>query len=239
MGIPLGHKLKIIKRIKDIRLSKGLSVPQSAQSTRTKASEIEYNEGSSIRPVTNNVYEVLPDPTEMSQSTQESNVPAATTNQKEPEFQKERKVTFAENTNNSLVGVDTLLSGDYNEADSHAGFLEALNAWRKVGKEETPKKTKDGKLSTSDVQKAWKHQQDPTKKGSFFANIDSKQTDFNLGSIPTWQEGGTMPDKKLVSNKESCWQCYKLYDLDIDTSEFKDGSKVSQYHYLSYFWFCV
>ena len=46
-----------------------------------------------------------------------------------------------------------------------------------------------------------------------------------MESIPTWQEGGTMPDKKFASNKESCWQCYKLYSLDIDTSEFKDGSK--------------
>lgn len=34
-----------------------------------------------------------------------------------------------------------------------------------------------------------------------------------------------MPDKKFISNKESCWQCYKLYSLDVETSEFKDGSK--------------
>ena len=27
MGVPLGHKLKIIKKIKDIRTSKGMSVP--------------------------------------------------------------------------------------------------------------------------------------------------------------------------------------------------------------------
>lgn len=34
MGIPLGHKLKIIKRIKDLRTQKGMSVPQSRQGTR-------------------------------------------------------------------------------------------------------------------------------------------------------------------------------------------------------------
>lgn len=69
MGIPLGHKLKIIKRIKEVRQERGLSVPASSQSTRTKVSDIQYNEGSSIRPVTNNVYEELPDPTAESQST--------------------------------------------------------------------------------------------------------------------------------------------------------------------------
>jgi hypothetical protein len=49
-----------------------------------------------------------------------------------------------------------------------------------------------------------------------------------MGSIPTWQEGGTSPDKKMGgTGKESCWQCFKLYALDVDTSEFKQGSKVS------------
>lgn len=34
MGIPLGHNLKIIKKIKDLRTQKGMSVPQSRQGTR-------------------------------------------------------------------------------------------------------------------------------------------------------------------------------------------------------------
>ena len=29
MGVPLGHKLKILKRIKDLRAEKGMSIPQS------------------------------------------------------------------------------------------------------------------------------------------------------------------------------------------------------------------
>ena len=81
MGIPLGHKLKMMKKIKEMRASKGMSVPQSAQSTRSKAasiaqtpesSQIKYEDGASTRPVTNNVYEELPVPTNYSQSTQES-----------------------------------------------------------------------------------------------------------------------------------------------------------------------
>lgn len=61
MGIPMGHKLKIIKRIKDTRASKGMSVPQSRQGARRD--DIKYSEGISSRPVTNNDYEELPDPT--------------------------------------------------------------------------------------------------------------------------------------------------------------------------------
>ena len=52
IGIPLGHKLKIIKRIKDIRAEKGMSVPQSRQGTRRE--DITYKDGMSSRPVTNN-----------------------------------------------------------------------------------------------------------------------------------------------------------------------------------------
>ena len=59
MGVPLGHKLKMMKRIKELRAEKGMSAPQSRQGTR---SEISYNEGISSKPVSNNVYEELPGP---------------------------------------------------------------------------------------------------------------------------------------------------------------------------------
>ena len=63
MGIPLGHKLKIIKRIKDLKAEgKGTS-------------QIEYNEGVSSRPVTKNDYEALPEPSE-DMSTQMSSIGA-------------------------------------------------------------------------------------------------------------------------------------------------------------------
>jgi hypothetical protein len=54
LGIPLGHKLKIIKRIKDIRLSMGMSVPQSREGTRRE--NIEYKESQSSKPQTNHKY---------------------------------------------------------------------------------------------------------------------------------------------------------------------------------------
>jgi hypothetical protein len=34
MSIPLGHKLKIMKRIKDVRKDKGMTVPESRQGQR-------------------------------------------------------------------------------------------------------------------------------------------------------------------------------------------------------------
>ena len=34
MSIPLGHKLKIMKRIKDVRKEKGMTVPESRQGQR-------------------------------------------------------------------------------------------------------------------------------------------------------------------------------------------------------------
>ena len=39
MNIPLGHKLKIIKKIKDIRRDRGMSVPESRQGQRTTVND--------------------------------------------------------------------------------------------------------------------------------------------------------------------------------------------------------
>ena len=68
--------------------------------------------------------------------------------------------------------------GQYDEAESHNSFLEALNAWRKSSKETKENeadvaRAKEGKVKLNDVQKAWNLQTDEGKKGSFFANIDS------------------------------------------------------------------
>ena len=43
MGIPLGHKLKIIKKIKDLRTSRGMSVSSSRQGTRNEDSYSKQN----------------------------------------------------------------------------------------------------------------------------------------------------------------------------------------------------
>jgi hypothetical protein len=85
----------------------------------------------------------------------------------------------------------SLKEGAYNEEESHNGFLEALNAWRNAGKPEGETPKPDKKIKDKDIVASWKRQQDDTKKFSFLANIDGSQSDFNLGAIPTWQEGGT------------------------------------------------
>ena len=43
IGVPLGHKLKIMKKIKDMRASKGMSVPQSRQGTTRGDTETQAN----------------------------------------------------------------------------------------------------------------------------------------------------------------------------------------------------
>lgn len=59
----------------------------------------------------------------------------------------------------ALVGISALKEGAYDEAESHEGFLEALNAWRNAGKKNdepgSAKSTK--KVKFSDVQDSWKH----------------------------------------------------------------------------------
>lgn len=39
VGIPLGHKLKVMKRIKDLRKDRGMSVPESRQGPRTEVAK--------------------------------------------------------------------------------------------------------------------------------------------------------------------------------------------------------
>ena len=61
MGIPLGHKLKILKRIKDVRAEAGVDLPEPLK-IKDGQGEVKYSEGISSRPVTNHDYEELPDP---------------------------------------------------------------------------------------------------------------------------------------------------------------------------------
>ena len=42
------------------------------------------------------------------------------------------------------------------------------------------------KVKKTEIERAHALQQDSSKKGSFFANIDKENNDFNLGAIPTW-----------------------------------------------------
>ena len=56
--------------------------------------------------------------------------------------------------------MQNLKDGEYDEGESHAGFLEALNAWRncKPDEKSTPAAKKTGKgLDIKDVQQSWKY----------------------------------------------------------------------------------
>jgi len=79
IGIPLGHKLKIVKRIKDLRADKGMTVPQSREGTRrpvdANVTAVSYKDGVSSRPVTNHPYSELPGP---NTTTSETNTGTAT-----------------------------------------------------------------------------------------------------------------------------------------------------------------
>lgn len=48
INVPLGHKLKMLKRIKTIRADKGMAIPESRQGQRPKADQ-EDNVGTSVR----------------------------------------------------------------------------------------------------------------------------------------------------------------------------------------------
>ena len=111
MGIPLGHKLKMMKKIKDMRAEKGMG-------------GIQYQEGVSSKPVTQHQYEELPDPTKTQEAPQQSIL--------KPKRQ-------PDGVDNSKIGMTLLKDGVYDENESHAGFLEALNAFRGKKTEETPK----------------------------------------------------------------------------------------------------
>lgn len=67
MSIPLGHKLKIMKRIKELRKDRGMSVPESRQSTArdTVADSLNTNDVNGARRpgARRNDLEELPDPT--------------------------------------------------------------------------------------------------------------------------------------------------------------------------------
>lgn len=99
--------------------------------------------------------------------------------------------------------------GEFNEAESHNSFLEALNAWRGVPSKPAAPEQKGVKFEEK-------------KPGSFFANI-RKDEEFDLNCLPQYAEGGTKPDTEIADPKygpkESCWTCYKL-KAKADLQEF-------------------
>lgn len=62
MSIPLGHKLKLMKRIKDMRRDRGMTVPESRQGG-VRPDPLNENSGAGKRPTGRADLEELPDPT--------------------------------------------------------------------------------------------------------------------------------------------------------------------------------
>lgn len=57
--------------------------------------------------------------------------------------------------NDANVGIPLLKDGVYDEAESHEGFMNALNAWRNAGKtdqEKTPGTNKSKKVKFNEVE---------------------------------------------------------------------------------------
>lgn len=118
MGVPLGHKLKIMKRIKDCRREKGMEVPESRQGgDRSKPSNLANN------------------------TTAETNIINGA--EGSPKKKTMKKVAFADEPNFMTGGVGTdnpsykqpsptkkatvvastsLLEGEYNEAEQSRAF---------------------------------------------------------------------------------------------------------------------
>jgi hypothetical protein len=118
MSIPLGHKLKIMKRIKDLRRERGMAVPESRQGG-SRPSNVS-------QPVTKRTdLEELPDPTN-----------GALTSGSETK----KRLPSGAGTNTKANGGNSLLEGAYDEAASHLEFLDALNAWRTGTKAPAPKR---------------------------------------------------------------------------------------------------
>ena len=66
-------------------------------------------------------------------------------------------MTFAD-VPNERVGMPSLMDGEYDEGESHNGFLEALQAWRNSGKSKEEQQKEKKKVTQNDVAKSWKHQ---------------------------------------------------------------------------------
>ena len=58
LGVPLGHKLKILKQIKVSRLESGMSEPKWRGRPESQASHVESN----VRPYSSHDYSELPEP---------------------------------------------------------------------------------------------------------------------------------------------------------------------------------
>jgi hypothetical protein len=102
LGVPLGYKLKILKRIKTIRQEKGMTLPESRQRPDSAMSTV------SAASIADSVHSL--------------------TQPKKSALKQPKKEVKAVEKKDS----NELIEGEFDEAESHNSFLKALNAWRGV-----------------------------------------------------------------------------------------------------------
>jgi len=120
-----------------------MSVPESRQSTAREPDSLNTNSVNGARRVRRNDLEELPDPTGGIYTS--GALPLAKT---ETVDTAERQETYL-GLNSKNNGGGSLLQGEYNEAQSHQAFLEALNAWRTGGTTKPKGATKPSTVGTA------------------------------------------------------------------------------------------
>jgi hypothetical protein len=123
MGVPMGHKLKLVKRIKEIRVSKGLHVPPSRQGGERDK----------------------PKPTAPASTTKVE--PNANSGGVGTENQEKKQST----SEGGVGGENTLLDGFYDEEEQARQFQAALNAWRTGGAKQEEKKEEKQEKKVSSI----------------------------------------------------------------------------------------
>lgn len=169
MNIPLGHRLKILKKIKEI-----------------KGKENNYQ----AEPLQSEV----PKPAHKSQTTE------------------------------TAVGDDMELGhGEFNEKESYDMFKEAIEQFRNSG---SPTKHK---LKTNKSNKQVKFTEDNSKKVRFLEPVTEEMLPKEIkgmlyegtwepdnAAIPeTFEESSGTNAAVLISERKSCWNCYKIFSADL------------------------
>eukprot|EP00347_Sterkiella_histriomuscorum_P024395 403331265 len=245
MSVPLGHKLKILKRIKDMRRERGMQVPESRQGgERPKIVEsggapaiVKHNNLMSSETNTGDMNSTMKktlkrvvfadEPTggvgtdTQPQQTKKSNLKQ----QNSPSKQ-------APTTCDGGVGTEqsnSLLDGEYDEAEQQRQFMQALEAWRNAGKkkEETGDAKADQKEESKQNDQVNAADNLPDNVGTSVAVAPQKKN-FLLNYGENDDQGWSMnydwaqfdekeiiPDLSLqdvkYAKKESCWHCFRMF----------------------------
>ncbi|CDW91239.1 sam domain containing protein [Stylonychia lemnae] len=231
MSIPLGHKLKILKKIKEVRKDRGLSVPDSRQGERqhvVKHQNLVSSETNTNTTMTTSFIDTS-QPRKEKKKVAFADEPNVMTGGVGTDNQD--KVKKVNNASSDTSTGNTLLEGDYDEQAAHNQFLEALNAWRNAGKKKEEPTNVESADNTNNVgtdnnsstpvikseDQIQNKESSPPKKKNFLLNLGEDDDkgwvmDYNFAQF---EEKEILPDEGLqdtrYAKKESCWNCYKMF----------------------------